>query len=184
MARKKSHATIQKELTKFLSPALPGIKVQVSHNDRWERVCVQFCWPGFADTLPEERFRLLLLCLPEDYRQKHLSGAVWLELAPGESVEAYLALPRSDDIASREAAIAKRLVKAKFFDALEAKIASLPVEQSMADLSNTRAVLREKGFTEKQAQDACLLCIRHGALADCDVLLEARTSILALERSS
>jgi hypothetical protein len=99
-------------------------------------------------------------------------------------VDEYLDLPRSEDIASRETAIARRLVRSGFFETMQERLGPVPIEQSMNDLSISRQVLRDLGMTAKECQDACLLLILHGAYADCDVLLEARPAILALEKPS
>ena len=45
--------------------------------------------------------------IPTDFREQKMAGFVWLELAQGESVEEFLKLPRSEDIADREAEIFK-----------------------------------------------------------------------------
>jgi hypothetical protein len=184
MPRRKSHASLQKELTDVLAPSFPGMEIEVGRNDRWDRVCVTFRWAGFAGTLPEERFRRLVMSIPEALRENHLRGVVWLELGPGESIDEYLALPRSEDIAGREAAIARRVIEADVFGALEGRMGSLPVEQCIADLSVTREVLHAKGFSARETQEACLLFIRHGAYCDADVVLEGKPSILTLEETS
>ncbi len=182
MARKSDLTTTRDELLQLLAPYFPGMEVQVEHSPRWERTCLTFRWAGFAGTLPEERFRRLLLHIPQDYREKKLSGVVWLELAPDESVDEYLALPRSEDVAGREKPIARRLIRSGFFEAMQEHLGPVPVDQCMNDLSITRQVLGDLGLTAGQCRDACLLLILHGAYADCDVLLEARSAILALEK--
>jgi hypothetical protein len=184
MPRKASHSTLQKQLHEMLCSSFPGMTIEVEHSTRWDRTCLTFRWAGFAGTLPEERFRRLLIAIPPEFREKKLAGAVWLELAPEESIDEYLALPRSEDIADREGPVARRLIKADFFRALEKRLAPLPVEQSMADLTATRELLSELGWSDTDCRDACLLLIRHGAYSDCDVLLEAKPSILALEKPS
>ncbi len=184
MPGKVNHCALQKELTKLLSPSFPGMEIEVVHSERWDRTCLTFRWEGFAGTLPEERFRRLLIVLPPEFRDKKLRGVVWLELGPDETIDEYLSLPRSEDVADREQAIAQKLLKADFFGGLEKRLAPLSVEQCMADLSISRGLLAELGWSDQDRQDACLLLIRHGAYSDCDVLLEAKPSILALEKSS
>ncbi|UCG16190.1 MAG: hypothetical protein JSV19_12935 [Phycisphaerales bacterium] len=179
-----SHSALREKLLELLSPELTGIQVEVRHSDRWDRTCLTFRWEGFTDTLPEERFRHLLLHIPPDFREEHLQGAVWLELAPAETVETYLALPRSEDVADRQQTIARRLIRSGFFEALEERLGPLPVELCMANFAVTRELLREQGYSKQQCDEACLLFILHRAYSDCDVLVEAKRSILALEKPS
>ncbi len=181
MTRRSDPRTIRNELLRLLAPHFPGLEVRVEHSPRWDRTCLTFRWSGFAGTLPEERFRRLLLHIPPEYRENRLAGVVWLELAPDESVDEYLALPRSEDVAGREKSIARRLIRSGFFEAMQEHLGPVPVDQCMNDLSITRQVLGNLGFAAGECRDACLLLILHGAYADCDVLLEARSSILALE---
>jgi hypothetical protein len=179
-----SHSVMRDELRMLLSAAFPGIDIEVEHSARWDRTCVTFRWEGFAEMLPEERFRRLLMHIPAECREESLRGAIWLELAPGETVEEYLALPRSDDIAGGEKMIAHRLIRSGFFEELERKVGPLQVEQCMASLALSRDLLRERGFSPRETHEACLLFIRHGAYADCEVLLQARPAILELETPS
>jgi len=184
MPRKTNHSVVRDELTKLLSARFSGIEIGVEQSARWDRLCVTFRWDGFADMLPEERFRRLLMHIPEKCREGILRGAVWLELAPGETVDEYLAMPRSDDIVGREKTIAHRLIRSGFFEELERKVGPLPVEQCMASFAVSRELLRKRGFSPRESQEACLLFIRHGAYADCEVLLQARPAILELETPS
>ena len=184
MPAEMSHSALREKLLELLSPALPGIQVDVGHSDRWDRTCLTFRWDGFAETLPEERFRHLLLHIPPEFRENHLQGAVWLELAPSETVEAYLALPRSEDVADRQQAIARRLIRSGFFEALEERLGPLPIELCMMSFAVTRELLREQGYSKRQCDEACLLFILHRAYSDYEILVEAKRSILALEKPS
>ena len=118
MTGKVAERRLAADLARLLAPRFPGIAVQVGEHERWDRPCVTFRWAGFADLLPEERFHRLVRAIPEAFRTDRLGGFVWLELAPHETVEAFLNLPRSEDVADSEASILSGLVEVGFFDSL------------------------------------------------------------------
>lgn len=146
------------------------MEIQVAHSDRWGRMCVTFRWAGFSGLLPEERFHRLTRAIPEDYRQSRLAGFVWLELAPDEAIDAYLKLPRSEDIADEEPRIYGVLVAAEFFAVLRNRMGSRPKDTCQGGFSNARAVLTDRGVSEREIRLAKLLFIRHGVYCDCQVL--------------
>ena len=128
MAGDSQHGTIRRKLIEFLEPALPGIEVEVGTAERWQRMCLRFRHPSFEELLPEQRFRQVLAAIPQDYHQQHLQGAVWFEMAPGETEDDLLKAPRSEDLADREAAIAGTLFACGFFEALSKAMGESPIE--------------------------------------------------------
>lgn len=163
------HRKLEMDLVALLAKAFPGMTVEVRHSKRWGRMCVTFLWTGFADLLPEERFQRLVSVIPESFRAERLAGFVWLELAPGEDVDAFLRLPRSEDVADRESALYRDLESRGFFDALRKALGGAPKKNCKGDFTLTRAVLSAAGAIEKSVQEAKLLFIRHGAYCDCQV---------------
>src|SRR5262245_39473630 len=103
------------ELTAILAAKFSGIRVETAHSTHWNRPCVTFRWHNFAGLLPEERFHRLVSAIPADFREKKLVGFVWLELADGETIDEFLRLPRSEDVADRGAKIYAGLMKAGLF---------------------------------------------------------------------
>ena len=159
------------ELSALLAGPCPGIEVTAEHSGRWDRMCVTFRWSGFDGLLPEERYERLVRVIPEDYRQKKLAGFVWLELAPGESIDAFLALPRSEDVADKEADIYAELRRIGFFHALSKCLGSSPKKTCRGDLSGLAKVLGEQSFDGGRIDQAKMLFIRRGAYCDCQALL-------------
>jgi len=172
-----NHGKLIAELAEMLEPCLPGIDISVGSDNRWNRPCVTFCWTGFEGLLPEERFQRLTAIIPEGFRDSEMKGFVWLELAPDETLETFLKLPRSEDVASREAAISAEICDAGFFEALGKALGKDPGRTCPGDFSNSAAVLAEKSFAPAEIRDAKLLFIAHGAYCDCQALQSVRPAI-------
>ncbi len=154
----------------MLGEHFDDLDVTIEKHPRWDRMSVTFVWDGFADLLPEERFQRLAAVLPEEFRAEQLSGFVWLELAPGESVEAFLKLPRSEDVEPREAQVYAGLTRAGFFEELSKSLGRSPKKKCPGDFSTTLEILRAKKYSASKLQDARLLFIRFGAYCDCQAL--------------
>jgi len=170
----KTHAQMQEDLTDFLSTPCPGIAVEVSHSKRWDRLCLTFRWEGFADLLLEERFRLIAKRLPENYFVEHCQGAVWLELTPGESIDEFLAQPRSEDVDDKLPAIWAQLDTIAFFAALEDELVRIPPHQCPDDFTVSKRVLAGKGVTGDERRDILLAFMRQQAYTDWEVLRQVK----------
>jgi len=162
--------TIESELTEMLSGKFPGIEVEAAHSDRWDRMSVSFCWSGFAELLPEERFQRLVSVIPESFRTARLAGFIWLELAPGESIDQFLKHPRSEDVADREAEVYARLCGAGVFAALKKSMGRSPQRSCGGGFEKVAGVLSDAGWSGDAVRDAKLVFIRHGAFCDCQVV--------------
>ncbi len=170
-------ADLRADLLALLAKTCPGIDISLGHSDRWNRPYIEFRWEGFAGLLPEERFRRIMGPLPDQFYEERLRGCVCLELAPGEELEAFLALPRSEDIVQDEPRIARRLLKSKFFGKLEAQLGPSPMDSCPGSLQGSRQVLRSLRFSAAQVERACLVLIRHRSYCDCEVLVRARREL-------
>jgi hypothetical protein len=180
MASKSSDNKLATELSAMLGKAMPGVEVDVEHSKRWEGMCVTFIWSGFAELLPEERFERLTRLIPQEYREKKLAGFVWMELAPNESIDDFLKLPRSEDISDHEAEIYGTLESDGFFDDLGNALQPEPSKACSGDFSRTVKLLtpkRKRAARKTVALDARLLFIRHGAYCDCQALLTVRPKL-------
>lgn len=175
-----SNKALESELAGLLAPRFFGIRVEIGKCDRWDRPCVTFRWAGFTGLLPEERFHRLVAVLPADIREKRLAGFVWLELADDESLDAFLKLPRSEDIADREAEIYTGLVKAGLFDSLADAMGASSEQRCAGDFREMIRLLKAKRFPPKRVSDAKLLMIRHHAFCDCQILQTARGELAEL----
>ena len=67
---------------------------------------------------------------------------------------------------------------------LEERLGPMPIELCMMNFAVTRELLREQGYSKRQCDEACLLFILHRAYSDYEILVEAKRSILALEKPS
>ena len=126
MSPQNANTELECELTDMLEGRFPGIAVEVAHSARWNRMSVTFRWAGFGDLLPEERFQRLAGAIPDPFREAKLLGFVWLELAPEETIDAFLKLPRSEDVAEREVSIYGKLAAGGFFLALKKAMGNSP----------------------------------------------------------
>lgn len=170
MSALKSEKKLETELAAMLAEAFSGISVTVEHLARWDRMGVTFRWSGFAELLPEERFRRLVSHIPEEFREKHLAGFVWLELAPNETVDEFLRLPRSEDVAGREAKIFRALVAEGVIDTIRKAMRPTPSRACKGDFSFTIDALSSSANAAERIRDAKLLFMRHGAYCDCQAV--------------
>jgi hypothetical protein len=109
-----------------------------------------------------------------------MAGLVWLELAPDETVEDYLNLPRSEDVADKEREIYVGLARAGFFELLGNSLGPSPETRCEGDYFTTTAVLSKKGYPVAKIHDAKLVFIQHGVYCDCQVLQTAQPALARL----
>ncbi len=177
MAGKNNDNDLQQELAALVETKFPGMTVDVGHSARWDRPCVTFSWDGFANLLPEERYHRLATVIPERVRTERLQGYVWLELAADESVDDFLKQPRSEDVASKQRAVYRKLIDTGFFDALSKAAGPSPDTSCRGDFRVTNDTFANKKFSGKAAREAKLVFILHGVYCDCQVLLTAQTAL-------
>ena len=179
MSRRKptDYAAVRQELHVALEPYFPGIEIDVDYSERWQRTCLTFRHERFANWLTEQRFRNLVRCIPPKLFEGTLRGAVWFELAPGESVQDALDSKRSDDVADIEAEVFEKLKAGNFFGRLARAIARMPDDDCNWTFDRTRQVLDKMRVRGQAQDDVCLVFIRHGAHCDMEVLLEANHSL-------
>ncbi len=170
MAQLQENRKLEMKLVALVARQFPGMTVNVEHSERWERMSATFCWPGFADLLPEERFQRLMGVIPEKFRKSRLEGFVWLELTPSETVDEFLKLPRSDDVQDREASVYAGLRQASFFEALSESLGDTPTTTCPGDFSHTAKVLAAAQYSSQRIVEVKLVFIKHGAYCDCQVL--------------
>lgn len=177
MAPRISDKQVAAELKEMLSPTHPGIEVEIAQHPRWQRRCVTFRWPGFAELLPEERFYHLVRIIPEDFRVQKLSGAVWLELSPTETVDHFLSLPRSEDIADQEPRIHRKMLQLEFFSGLSDALGASPEASCGGNFAKSTAILAKKGLSKDEIRDFKLVLIRNNAYCDCQILATAQPAL-------
>ena len=180
MTRLKRDKNLEKELEAMLAPNFSGITIEAAHSDRWQRMCATFRWSGFASLLPEERFHRLVGAIPAEFREARLAGFVWVELAPDEDIDAFLKLPRSEDIANEEATIYAGLSEVRFFAALANMMGRAPGKKCGGDFERVQFVLSAKGYSPGRIRDAKLVFIHQGTYCDCQVLQTAEAELAKL----
>jgi len=176
-------AAVERELRAMLAPAFDGITIEIAHAPRWNRMAATFTWPGFNGLLPEERFHRLMTVIPEGFKNERMAGFIWLELAPGETIDELLKMPRSDDIAERELEIHDKLSHLGFFDQLGSALRPLPQKQCKSNFHFAISVLAGLNYDDTGVFDAKLLFIRHHAFCDC-AILESGLEIRPKENSA
>lgn len=176
MIKSVKYQQLESDLMSMLG-SFPGLTIEVGHSPRWKRMCVTFIWDGFDGLLPEERFHRLVNVIPEDFRNSHLAGFVWLELTPNETVEAFLKLPRSEDIGNHELEIDASLRRVGFFELLRDSMGSQLRRSCPGDFSLSAKIMSAVNFTTQQAINAKLLFIRYGAYCDCQVLQSVNPAV-------
>ncbi len=172
--------TLAADLTQAVRAVFSDMTVTVELSERWNRPCATFTWAAFEGLLPEERFHKLVAVIPREVRENRMTGYVWLELSPGESIEAYLKLPRSEDTAGEEPEVYASLTNIGFFDALAEAMGAAPENTCRGDLSRAEAALTSAKYSALQVRDAKLLFIRYGVYCDCQVLNTVRPELAKL----
>lgn len=180
MGKRKKDKQLETDLLALLEARFEGLAVAVGHSERWDRMCVTFTWSGFADLLSEERYHRLRQAIPDEFVESRLAGFVWLELAPNETIDAFLKLPRSEDVADREATLYAALTNAKFFDVLGKAMGASPDRTCGGGFAQTVEVLVGKKYTVAKLRDVKLMFIRHGVYCDCQVLQVGRQELADL----
>ncbi|RJP34313.1 MAG: hypothetical protein C4547_11090 [Phycisphaerales bacterium] len=175
---RESDPDIQSLVESYIAPHLPGATVEVSFSQRWQRPMVVVRWEGFETLLAEQRFRRLLACIPADVFERNLAGLIWFELAAGESIDDYVNMPRSDDVAERREELVALMRDRALLAGLQASLGDDPLDGCGGGFDLTRAVLKDAGVPQPDIEAACLCLIGLGAYCDCQVILgEAREAL-------
>lgn len=170
MNSQKNLASIEKQLHSALKSSFKDVSVKVGMDIHYKGCNIVVTSPDFAGLLPEQRYHHVAHALPSDLYEELRGGYVWFELAPGEPALNLMKMPRSEDIASRDAAIHQRIRAAKFFKKLEGRLRASRKAASQLDFVLSKEVLSEEGWSAAEITDACLFFIRHGGHCDADVL--------------
>jgi len=187
MSSRKHHRAIEQTLRDLLGPSFAGIEIGVSHSKRWNRPMVVARWEGFDGLMAEQRFERIMRVIPAEVYEQKLTGLIWFEITHGETIDDYLKMPRSEDIASKEDTLIAVLNDKAVFQQLADALSDAPGEQKSAsrctlpgcdgNFTVTRRILKQCGISPKRVERVCLLLIRHGAYCDCRVLTVARESV-------
>jgi hypothetical protein len=174
MAKAKSHAELAEQLKSYVEQGCPGVAVEVATSPRWKRTCFTFRWEGFRGLLLEERFRLVAKQIPPDYFAANCREAVWCEMTPEETLDEFLAQPRSEDMAGRLKDVWKTLDRLNFFPVLEDELVRIPAGQAPDDFTVCKRVLAARQASPEEARDALLAFMHCQAYTDWEVLRQVR----------
>ena len=168
---------LETDIRSFVATAYPAIEVRV---EPWAaeptRAAVYFTDPQFAVLYPAQRYHYLRNLIPDDYYDRHLANTEWFELAPGEHPDD-LEYPDSELIDDITPDVMRALSRTRVFDALDDVLcprdASQHRQRCHGDYRHTRAVLRARGFSEKELFDVFHVLMARGGYCDCEILYNA-----------
>lgn len=170
MIAQKDYAKIEGQLQRYLTARFEDVSVRVGEGIHYKGTNVIITSSRFAGWLPEQRFHHVVREIPHEFYDRHLrEGIVWFELAPGETAQEYMRMPRSEDVAAEGGKIVELLLRSKFPDRLAAALQKEANGASPDDFKATRRVLALAGLDEDQSRKVCLYLIGRGAYCDAHV---------------
>jgi len=173
-----SRPEIVSQLKGFLAENYPDISIRIEPwKDDPARDAIYFEEEKFSVLYPMQRYHYLIHSIPQDFYERHLSEAVWVELAPGETVDD-LRYPDEEMIESISPDVMKALGSSGFFAALDDLLCpedeTAEPEACHGDFRHAKRVLAEKGFGERDGIDEVFdishVLMAEGAFCDCEIL--------------
>ena len=170
---KKDYAVIGCELQDFLRQRFDDVTVQIGDDIHFKGTNVVVTSRAFDGLLAEQRFHHVVRALPKEYYEEHFrGGAVWFELAPGETGKDLMKMPRAGDVADDAERIRDRLAEAGFPAKIREVFKAEPQRASITHFDATRRVLSDAGWTDDEVTVACLFMVLQGAYCDAHVLAD------------
>jgi hypothetical protein len=152
-----SDTDVIEALQGYLSGSYPGIAIRMEPwKDDPSRNAIFFEHEKFAMLYPMQRYHYLIHSIPEDFYGRHLSESIWVELAPGETVDD-LRYPDEELIESISPDVLKALDGSGFFARLDDLLS--PEDEAVTpavchgDFRHAKRILAEKGFGERDGID-------------------------------
>lgn len=179
-----SNTEIISSLKGFLASSYPNISIRIEPwRDEPGRNAIYFEDQKFALLYPMQRYHYLIHSIPEDFYQRHLAETVWVELAPGETVD-HLRYPDDELIKSIAPDVVRSMEGSGFFAGLDDLMSPLDMsakaEECHGDFRHTKHVLEAKGFGARngvdEVFDICHVLMAKGAYCDCEVLYNVSES--------
>lgn len=161
---------LQKLLKETLAPKLPGVEVEVTPPARWKRPVAVVRWGGFAGLLAEQRFRVVVSNIPAETFERDFHGLIWFELTPGEEIDDYLRMPRSDDVAKKAESLMASAMKSGLAGKIKEALGNDAKESCSGSFEETRRVLAGAGWSKARIEEFCLAAVGRGAYCDCEVI--------------
>jgi hypothetical protein len=180
MASSRRRAELQEQLTDFLAERFDDVTVEIGDDIHYRGTNIVVTTAAFTGLLPEQRYHHVVRAVPpEFYAEKLASGFVWFELAPGETGEDYMKMPRSQDVAREEPTILRNLIKIGFFETLQTRADMENIALSIDDFTLCKDILKKAGFDADAITQTCLVLIRRGAFCDAHVLIDVAPKVLS-----
>ncbi len=173
-----SDTAVISALKRFLADSYPGIRIWIQPwKHEPSRNAIYFEHERFAMLYPVQRYHYLVCSIPEEFYVQHLSEAVWVELAPGESAED-LHYPDEELVARISPNIMRVLQGSGFFSGLDDLMSPLDETREPqvchGDFRHAKRVLAGKGFGERNGIDdvfdICHVLMAKGGYCDCEIL--------------
>lgn len=161
---------VARQLQEHVRARFEDANVQIGEGLHYRGTNVVITSKAFAGLLPEQRYGLVLRTIPEAFFKKYLrGGVVWFELAPGESGQDYMRMPRSEDVAARSADVLARMKKSGVLKKLEKAVSQAKGALSAARLDAARQCMEAGGWSADEVREGALVLIGRGALCDADL---------------
>lgn len=173
MIAKEEYAVVGRELQEYLRQRFDDVAVQIGDDIHYKGTNVVVTSRAFEGLLAEQRFHHVVRALPKEFYEEHFpGGAVWFELAPGETGKDLMKMLRAGDVADDADRIRGRLEDAGFPAKIREVFEAEPQRASITHFNATRRVLCEAGWSEDEVTGACLFMILQGAYCDAHVLTD------------
>ena len=180
MIERADYEQIQKTLVDCLQPFFDDAAVEVGDDIYYKGVNIVVTSRHFTGLLAEQRFHHVVRAIPQNlYNDRLRRGIVWFELAPGETGQDLMRMPRAEDVRKDDAAIESKLREAGFFSAIRARFAEAKDQPSVMRFDASRELLSTCGIPAAEVESAVLFLIGRGAYCDAHVANDLAPRLLS-----
>ena len=174
---KEKHAALASQLKAFVSASYPNMDIVVSElEEDPSRLALFFTEERFSVLYPLQRYHYLVHLIPADFVEAHLAGAIWHELAPGETPDD-LRYPDPELIEDISQDVLNVLGRSGFFALLDKLF--LPEESTCkpgrchGDFRHSKKILEQLTFSAEDQFDVLHVLMARGGYCDCEILYNA-----------
>jgi hypothetical protein len=160
--------SLKNELFNLIKQSYPNIAIKVDDEADGKRH-LYFTEEKFASLFPIQRYHYLMHLIPKDFYEKHLSTAIWHELAPGEQVDELDYHDEETVESIKETILDVIQTKTTFIKQLD----SLFTEEKavcFGDFRHAKQVLSDLSFTTDEQFDIFHVFMSEGGYCDCEIL--------------
>ncbi|MDC0584672.1 hypothetical protein OAO55_02965 [Bacteroidales bacterium] len=150
----------------FLKEKYPNIKIEVKGKEPEQEIF--FLEDSFKHLFPLQRYYFINGAIPDDFFDKHLSEAIWYELAPGEKPQD-LEYHDEDVVAELHDEIIEMLSeKSEYKTVLKEKLEASGVPST--DFRISKEIFNEFSLHPKEQFDIFHVFMHEGAYCDSEIL--------------